>query len=99
MRKIEPGMLCIVIGSSFPENIGKTVVVLKFEPASFGFLAGWDCESCSGDGLRGVDPISMEVTVAKTCVFLASNLLPITPDELFTAEPRVEKEPVVMSKA
>ena len=79
MKKLEPGMLCRVVGSIVPENNGKVVSVLDFvgrpPVPSKSISGGWD-----GDDWYKIDDFVRTSDGTVFCYIRSCRLQPINPD-------------------
>ncbi|EPG3492488.1 hypothetical protein MDW84_002494 [Klebsiella pneumoniae] len=87
MAELRAGGLAIIIRSRFPENVGKTVRLIKL----IGFdesLGGYEWEVSALSELTGA---LYPAKVGDICVGLDKNLMPIDGDD-FSNEDQLQKE-------
>ncbi|MDM3050921.1 hypothetical protein OGV87_09965 [Citrobacter sp. CK183] len=87
MAQLRAGGLALIIKSQFPENVGKTVRLIKF--------TGFD-ETLGGDtweltALSWLTGTLHPVKVGGLCIGLSKNLMPIDGDD-FSNEDEYQKE-------
>lgn len=81
MAELRAGGLAIIIRSRFPENVGKTVILIKF-------MGEGEWELTALSDLKGT---LYPVRAGDSCVGLSQNLMPIDGDD-FSNEDERKKE-------